>query len=116
MADFPTLPTIARGTSERWRDPKIVSLTRANSVKARMTSTGRKLDLSLHLWLKGAAYETLRAFYDANRAITFNYIYSREVNGVLVVTNHTMIFGPNDIDLPMLDIGQYECNLELIEV
>lgn len=74
MADYPALLIDQSGFKEIWQDEVLLSRSRAGGVRGRLLSTGRKLEWDVpHRFLTAAEKDAFEAFYDANRALVFNF-------------------------------------------
>lgn len=118
MATYPTALRIAPrstggggsggGTQHTWRDPMLLSISRANTTRARRLGTVKKNVWQIsHVNLTATEKGTLETFYDANRAITFTFT----VLGV----NYTAIFG-DDIQWEGLTFNLWNARVTIVEV
>lgn len=86
MADFPSTLVQGRESREIWIDPVLVSRARGGGFKGRLLQSAKKRGFEVVLpRLTAAQKATLESFYDANRALTFNFAWNDAPSTVYVV-------------------------------
>lgn len=96
MADFPsTLLYSVSGTKEDWRDPVILSVSRANTLRGRRLTTGKKRTFTLSfIGLTYTQKTTLQTHYDAERSNPFSFLWADGVTYTVIYIDEMLSFSP----------------------
>lgn len=95
MATYPDLG-FEEGSIEDWADPLLLSTSRGGGTKGRRLQAGKKrLFRVLHV-LTAAERATLEAFYDANRAVSFDFAWNGVTYSVIFADKQGLSWRPKD--------------------